>query len=264
MATSGKTGGYVQVAEGRIHYVKHGTGFPILMTHSIGQSWWGFEDILEPLGEDFTCYAMDMLGHGGSDDPLTGISWLDLSGCVLHFMEELNIQKAHIIGVSVGAALAVEIAGSHPEMVDKVVMVGSPVWGPASAAEIIKPPSLVWNEDGTFTPKTPEQLIKRGAFADPSPEVVSKFNELWTRAAKPAYEILVALAWYDITSKLHHVKAPTMVIYGDRDPQRYGQDILKHNLPRSCAVTMEGVGHHPPTEDPVGFVNEVRPFLKGN
>ena len=43
-----------------------------------------------------------------------------------------------------------------------------------------------------------------------------------------------------------------------------GEEILKHNLPRSCTVMMERIGHHPPTEDPVGFVNEVRPFLKGN
>ena len=264
MDTASRAGAHVQVAEGRIHYVKHGTGFPIVMTHSLGQSWWGFEDILEPLGRDFTCYAMDMLGHGGSDDPPTGVSWMDLSGSVVHFMQELSIQKAHIIGVSVGAVLAVAVAGSHPEMVDKVVMVGSPTWGPASAAEIVKLPSLVWNDDGTFTPKTREQLMQRGTFADPSPGVVSKFNELWTRATSSAYEILIALAWYDMTANLHHVKTPTMVLYGDKDPQRYGEDVLKHNLPRSCTVTMEGIGHHPPTEDPVGFVNKVGPFLKGN
>ena len=264
MATTSMTGAHVQVPEGRIHYVKHGTGFPIVMTHSMGQSWWGFEDVLEPLGSNFTCYAMDMLGHGGSDGPPEDFSWMDIAGSVVHFMQELKIQKAHLMGVSVGAALAVEVASSHPEMVDRVVLVGSPVWGPKDAPELTTLPSRMWNENGVFTPKTREQLIEVGSFADPGPETVKKFNELWTNAGSSTYDILVALAWYDMVAKLHHIKAPTMVLYGEKDPLIEGADTLKHNLPSSRMVTMMGLAHHPPTEDPFGFVNHVRPFLKGD
>ena len=264
MATAGKIATHVQVPEGRIHYLKHGTGFPIVMTHSMGQSWWGFEDILEPLGADFTCYAMDMLGHGGSDSPPKDFSWLDISGSVVHFMQALNIQKAHLIGVSVGAALAIEVASSHPEMVDRMVLVGCPVWGPNDAAEVIKLPGLMWDEKGMFTPKSREQLIEAGSFADPSPQVVEKFNELWSHAGRWTHEIIVALAWYDMVSRLQHIKAPTMVLYGEKDSLRDHENALIHNLPDARKVIMMGLAHHPPTEDPEGFVNHVRPFLKGS
>jgi pimeloyl-ACP methyl ester carboxylesterase len=263
MATVSVTQAYVQVPEGRIHYVKHGTGFPIIMTHSMGQSWWGFEDVLGPLGENHTCYAMDMLGHGDSDKPLKDFSWLDMARSVVHFMEALNIQKAHLMGVSVGAALAVEVASSHPELVDRVVLVGCPVWGPAHAAEMIKLPGMMWDENGMYVTKTREQLIEGASFADPSPQVVAKFNELWSHAGRSTYDIFVALAWYDIISRLKHIKAPTMILYGEKDFLRDGEEILRHNIPNSRKVVMAGLGHHPPTEDPDGFLKEALPFLKG-
>ena len=264
MTTTSQIGAYVQVPEGRIHYVKRGSGFPIVMTHSMGQSWWGFEDVLDPLGADFTCYAMDMLGHGGSDKGPKDVSWQEISGSVVHFMQALNIQKAHLVGVSVGAALAVQVASSHPEMVDRMVLVGCPVYRTSNAPERIKLPSFMFDESCTVTPKTREQLIERGSFADPSPEVVAKYNELWTHAGRSAYETTVALAWYDITSRLQHIKAPTMILYGEKDPLRDGEDVLKHNIANARKVIMMGLGHHPTTEDPNAFLKEVQPFLKGN
>ena len=63
------TDGYLSVPEGRIHYVKRGNGYPVVLLHPTGISLWAWHAVLEPLGRRFLCYALDILGHGESDRP---------------------------------------------------------------------------------------------------------------------------------------------------------------------------------------------------
>ena len=55
---------YVPTHEGNYHFVKAGSGFPVVMMHPLGNSTWVWENIMGPLSEHFTCYAFDALGHG--------------------------------------------------------------------------------------------------------------------------------------------------------------------------------------------------------
>ena len=237
----------------------------MLLLHSGGQSSWGFEEVIGPLSKEFSCYALDMLGHGESDKPSSNFTWLDIVGSVEHFMDGLNIGRAHIVGASMGAAIAVELAAACPERVDRLVLVGCPVWSLDGAPERIRVRKAVLDEMGMPRPLTLEQLKERGTFANPRPEWVARINELYAKAGQSYYQTTVALAWYDIISRLHHVKASsTLIIYGEHDPTKDGGEILLHNIISARKVVMPGLAHHPATEDPTAFLAEVTSFLKGN
>ena len=263
MSTIREVGEFVSVPEGRIHFVKQGDGPPVILLHSNGQSIWGFEEIMEPLGREFSCYALDMLGCGESSKPPSNCTWQDVVGSVAHFIEASGIQRAHVVGVSIGAAIGVELAAGYPERVDRLALVGCPVWDVRGARQRIQAIGNDYDDRGMPKPNTAELLKSRGSFADPRPEWVEKLDELYTKAGRSKYEVTVALAWYDLVSRLHHIKAPTLVLYGEVDPLRDGEDMLVHNIPNARKVVMPGLGHHPPTEDPEAFVAEVLPFLKG-
>ncbi len=264
MSTNIGANNFVSVPEGRIHYVKQGSGFPLLLLHSMGQSSWGFETVIEPLSREFTCYGLDMLGHGESGELHDDFSWLDIPRSVAHFMEALNIQNAHIIGVSVGAAQGVELAATYSDRVKKLVLVGCAVLGPNTSQESRARLKAGFDDQGLPKVYTREALIARGSFADPRLEWVEKVNELYAKAGRSMYRIMSALYSYDILSRFHHLKpSSTLVVYGEYDPSLEFLSILVHNIPGARKLVMPGLGHHPPTEDPEAFVKEVLPFLKG-
>ena len=230
----------------------------------MGTSTWAWHTVMDPLGKHFSCYAFDMLGHGKSDKPTTGFSMPDFARSLDHAMQVMNIHRAHIVGNSVGAVLAVELAASYPDRVDKLVLVGCPVWDPRTAAQRIAEGASNYDRDDMPRPRTPEELGPPGTFADPRPEWVEKTNELRAQAGVwGCRRTTECLAWYDVVSRLPLVKASaTLVLNGEHDRLRETDEVLLNNLPNATKQVLPGVGHLPQIEDPEGFVSAVLDFLK--
>jgi pimeloyl-ACP methyl ester carboxylesterase len=102
--------------------------------------------VLPALGEDFTCYAPDMVGFGYSDRPddveYSLQTWADQT---VGFIKAMGIEKAHLIGNSFGGSIALRIATQHPELVDKIVLMGS-MGVPFDITEGL---DTVWGYEGT-------------------------------------------------------------------------------------------------------------------
>ena len=118
----------VPTPEGNIHYVKQGTGYPLVMLHPLGTSTWAWHSVIDSLSQHYTCYAFDMLGHGESDKPKRHFNLPDYASALDHACQVLNIHRAHYVGNSVGAVLATETAASGPARGDKLVLVVGPVF----------------------------------------------------------------------------------------------------------------------------------------
>ena len=169
---------YVPVPEGRIHFEKTGSGPPIVMLHPLGTSTWTWSTVMEPLGQHFTCYAFDMLGHGLSDKPADNFGMPDWATSMDHAMQVLNIHRAHVIGNSVGSVLAMELAASYPDRVDRLVLVGAPVFDPKTAPERLKEGAAGYDDKGMPIPRTLEEIKAAGSlFANPRAEWVDMNND---------------------------------------------------------------------------------------
>ena len=113
----------VSVLGFKLHYLEAGKGAPVVLLHGLGGdgSRWGPN--IEPLAKDFHVFALDQIGFGQSDKPLTtyhsGVFAEFLGG----FMKAIGVPKATLIGQSMGANVALTLAVQHPEMVNRLVLV---------------------------------------------------------------------------------------------------------------------------------------------
>ena len=74
----------VPTPEGEMHYVKQGSGYPLVMLHPLGTSTWAWHSVIDSLSQHYTCYAFDMLGHGESDKPSRHFNIPDYANALDH------------------------------------------------------------------------------------------------------------------------------------------------------------------------------------
>jgi 2-hydroxymuconate-semialdehyde hydrolase len=119
----------VEVMGHTMAYKELGAGFPLILIHGFTYSSQCWEQNMEALAcAGFKVYAVDLFGHGLSDKPRGmdyGHPFHTFAGQVLHFMKRLQIEKAHVLGHSMGGGVSIKLACDHPERVDRLVLIGS-------------------------------------------------------------------------------------------------------------------------------------------
>jgi pyruvate dehydrogenase E2 component (dihydrolipoamide acetyltransferase) len=115
----------VEVGGRTIQYLKMGEGEPVLLLHGFGGdiNIWVFNQ--EALTEGRAVYAIDLPGHGGSQKDVGDGSTDFFVGVVSGFMDELGLDKAHLVGHSMGGAVAGALARSSPEKVSSLTLIAS-------------------------------------------------------------------------------------------------------------------------------------------
>ena len=253
----------VPTPEGELHFVKKGSGFPVVLLHPLGTAVWTWQYVIDALAQNYTCYAFDMLGHGQSDKPRRHFNLPDYANALDHACQVLNIHRAHIVGNSVGAVLATETAASFPDRVDKLTLVGCPVWHAFTAPERLAMTLAQYDESGMPKPRTLAELQEATTFAEPTPEWLDLNNASRAQAGLWVRKLMESLAWYDIMARLPLIRASaTMVLYGEVDRLRDGEELLHNNIRNASLVTLPGIGHIPQVEDPEGFLGALLPFLQ--
>ena len=135
----------------RTNYLQSGSGEQtVVLVHGSGPGVTAYANwrlVLPVLGEDFTCYAPDMVGFGYSDRPEDGEfsvqTWADPT---VGFIKAMGIEKTHLIGNSFGGAIALRIATEHPELIDNIVLMGSM----GVPFDITDGLDTVWGYEGTI------------------------------------------------------------------------------------------------------------------
>ena len=115
----------------QLHYVESGSGFPLILLHGNGEDSSYFEHQLAGFSLDFHAIAPDTRGHGKSPRGSAPFSLEQFAEDLLLFMDAHNIARAHILGFSDGANIALAFALKHPERVEKLILNGGNLqpWG---------------------------------------------------------------------------------------------------------------------------------------
>lgn len=254
---------FVPTPEGRMHFVKRGAGYPLVLLHPLGTSTWAWHAVIDSLSQHFTCYAFDMLGHGESDKPSRHFNIPDYARALDHAAQVLNIHRGHYVGNSVGACLATEMAASYPDRVDKLALVGCPVRSPLTGAQRLQESAGDYDEDGQPNPRTSEDLKMRSTFVDPRQDWVDATNHTRAQAGVWVRKLGETLAYYDVMSRLPLIRASaTLVMYGERDGLIEGEELLYNNIVNASKVVLPRQGHIPQIENPEGFISALLPFLQ--
>jgi pimeloyl-ACP methyl ester carboxylesterase len=253
----------VPTPEGDMHYVKKGIGYPLVMLHPLGTSTWAWSAVIDSLSQHYTCYAFDMLGHGESEKPKRHFNIPDYALALDHACQLLNIHRGHYLGNSVGAILATEMAASFPERLDKLVLVGCPVWDAYTAKQRLQDSAAGYDGEGLPKPRSLQDTKESTTFAQPQQEWVDAMNGTRAQAGVWVRNLMEALAHYDVMSRLPRIQASsTLVMYGEVDRLRDGEELLHNNIVNASKVVLPGLGHIPQIEDPEAFVGALLPFLE--
>lgn len=105
----------------RTRSIEAGTGFPVIMLHGVGGHAEAFARNVVPLGERFNARAIDYYGHGLTEFGSLPFSKNAFVKHLIDFMDAAGIEKAHLIGESLGGWIALWAAIEHPDRVGKVV-----------------------------------------------------------------------------------------------------------------------------------------------
>jgi len=255
----------IDVGGTRVHTLIGGSGPPVLTLHGAGGPR-GWRRWMAALAERYTVYVPAHPGFGTSD----AADWMesvdDLARFYLWFLDAIGLDRAHVLGQSLGGWTAAELATMAPGRVDRLVLV---------AAVGLKPERSD-NEILDVFFHTPEEVLRHTLYA---PESVPEYAEVYGATPTPAAieittrnrEMTARLTWkpYMHNPRLPHflprVTVPTLIVWGREDrivPLECGEQ-YQRLLPNAVLRVLERCGHVPPLEHPEAFTMLVREFLGG-
>jgi pimeloyl-ACP methyl ester carboxylesterase len=260
----------VEVSGLRIGYEQEGTGPPLVLLHGgfgfDSQSW---RRQIDMLSDEYTVVAWDAPGCGRSSDPPPAFRLPDYAHCLAGFIGALGLSRPHVLGLSFGGALALQLFDLHPAVPRTLILAGAYAgWaGSLQPDEVDRRVKRL----AADMQRPPEEWIPSyipGLLTDAAPpEMVEEVKSLMS-AVRPAANLamLQAMAEADLGDVLSRIDVPTLLLYGEQDarsPVHVGR-ALHDGIPESSLVILPGVGHLSSVEGAEQFNREVRSFLENN
>ena len=203
------TTGYAPVNGLKMYYEIHGTGEPVVLLHgafmTVSDDNWSV--LINELAKTRKVIAVEMQGHGRTGDINRDITYENLSDDVAALLDYLKIERADVVGYSLGGGVAMQTAIRHPERVRKVVVMSAVIRRDGWVKEANDFwPSFTWE---LFKGTPMEAEYKR---LSPTPDKFPDFvNHIKAAAMRP----------YDFgAEKFKATKAPMFFIFGDADGVR--------------------------------------------
>ena len=251
----------------RIHYETGGEGPPLLLLQHAGASRLGWSgEFLARLAGDFRLILGDSRGTGRSDKPDEPFTVLDMAGDGV--LDDLGVARAHLLGLSMGGAVAQELVLYAPERVERLVLVSTL----AGWARAEQPPEWVretWASDPALSPMERRRRLlavnySRAFWADHGEQVSKQMAR--ATAGMPLHATVrqgEAISGFDTYDRLPHIPCSTLVVHGTEDvvvPPQNGR-VLARRIPHARFAEVDGAGHIPMTEQPETVARIVRDFL---
>ena len=250
----------------------HGEGPPLILVMGIGydSSLWTLAQV-PALSQKFQVVIFDNRDAGRSSQATSAYTIADMADDTAALMDALDIEKAHVCGLSMGGMIAMEFALRHPVRLDRMILTGTP-GAPARAAFH---PVMTWNwvkaNDKTgeifacqqFTWLFSTSFLRN---SEAVAQTVAMLSSNPNPVGPPAYNRQAqALLRFDVLDRLAGVKAPTLCIVGEQDlltPVHECREVAD-KIPGAKFEVIKGDGssHVVPIERPDDFNGLVTKFL---
>lgn len=254
-----------------IYYEIHGEGFPLILAYGLGGSTKDWAGQIEILSRRYKLILWDPRGHGRSESPSTPEEYsLDISARdLLELLNHLEIQKAYLGGLSMGAGIALRHTIVNPERVAALLLIDS-----QSASEVPVSGDMRAMRERTITLA---ETVGMTAVAD---FLISNNPNLQSQAdAGPAQREQLRIGYLSCNptgyagsvralldppiapERIATVRCPTMVLVGDQDPSKEPAWFTHKLITGSEYVMIKDAGHLSNKDKPVEFNRAVLKFL---
>ncbi|WP_342549689.1 alpha/beta hydrolase [Paenibacillus sp. FSL P2-0089] len=246
---------YIQVHDLEMFYEQMGTGEPVIFLHShYSRSMLAFGSQVLDFQSHYSCYFPDLRGHGRTRCRDLDWSTPRIAEDVAGFMDRMNIERAHLIGYSMGAGVGLYLAVNHPGRIATLTTIGtSGFCEPAGAGEY-EPEQLLANQQQAFI----NQMIERHQEAH---------QGNWQYYLRQTVQDWIR--YPDLTEEqLGSITCPALLISGEHDPFA-GEDRtvkLASLLTDARTLIVQGAGHRPHMlrEQPILVNDTILEFLAQN
>lgn len=275
--TAENTAQRVRTAEWEIHYHEAGSGPPLILVHGSApgtSGWRNFHPNIAPLAAHFRVLALDLPGWGESD-PVSP-SAADHSGAIIRFMDALHIDRAALLGNSMGGMAVLRVAAEQPERVSHLIAsgaagpVGPKVFSPDGMSEGLKAMLEVYRDP------SPERMRTFYDTITHRPGVVSDRAVAERAAIAAAQEdhrrnFLAGFGThgympFSTAEQISAIQAPTLLVHGRDDRVVHVENSLQlcTLIPGARLYLMNECGHCPQLEHAAEFNRIVEQFVSAS
>lgn len=243
-----------------LYYESHGEGKPLVLISGLGYPLWQWHKMVPVLAEHFQVITFDNRGVGQSDKPAGPYTAQMLAQDTVGLLDALGIEKAIIVGHSMGGFIAQAMALDFPQRVEKLILCSTNFGGPHHVP--VTPEAMKVLSDVTSDPLT---RFKNGlvvstapGWADKNPEMIEEWIK-W-RVANPIepapYQAQLAIGLSLLPEaaafedKLQRLDVPTLILFGAHDKvvPPANADLLSKKISGSTVMIFPDAGHFFPIE----------------
>jgi pimeloyl-ACP methyl ester carboxylesterase len=242
------------------YYGLEGQGDPVVLLHGWGTSSQSLAGVAASLRGTFRVLSLDLPGFGWSQAPPEAWGMREYVTHLLGLLDETGIPRAALVGHSFGGRIAVSLAARQPERVSRLALVASPgIRSKRSARYRLT----------VATTKLLSRVLALPCWGAYGERLLSRWRDRVGsrdyRAAGRMRPTLVRVVNEDLAPLLPMVQAPTLLLWGDRDPEvgRQAVEIMAARIPGARLTVFPGAGHFPFQDDPDEFCRRLTGFLQG-
>lgn len=256
----GETLAYLQMGDPK--------GTPVVLIHGYTDSARDWVPMLPYMPKRFRLILVDIRGHGDSSKPECCYDLYDFAYDIKLLLDRLHVRRADVVGHSLGSLIAQRFAEVWPERTNRVVLISSTGGRDPCAAP----------EPGKFDFEAQIRALKEPLRADspfmiawwdsPTPVNAEFIRRQREDSARIPLRVWIAvldegLTMTDLKAQLPRLKAPTLLIWGSKDPIMGPADraSLRAALPHAEVKIFDGLGHNPFWERPRAVADEISRFL---
>jgi pimeloyl-ACP methyl ester carboxylesterase len=264
-----RAAGMIEVDDVRLYHEVWGAGPPVVLIAGLSASLWLWEKQLPELSRHFRTIAFDNRGAGRSGAPQGPYTIGRMADDVAGLLDALGVERAHVLGFSMGGFVAQEFALRYPERVDRLVLAATSAGGPthvAAAPEVMAAflptaePPREWIRNRLHLAYTAEYLRDPGR--------VERMIDLRLEHPQPPHGYrgqLAGAAVFDRSGEVSRIRAPTLILAAEGDPlvPVGNASYLAAQIPGSRLIVYEGLAHQFNVEAHERFNRDIVDFLRG-
>lgn len=262
----------IQTNNIELYYEIHGEGKPLVLISGLGYSNWQWHKMVPLLAEKFKVIIFDNRGVGQSDKPAGPYTAQMLAQDTVGLLDALNIEKAVIVGHSMGGFIAQALALDFPQRVEKLILCSTNFGGPNHVPvtpEAMKVLSDV-SSDALTRFKNGLAVSTAPGWSEKNPAMIEEWIQ-W-RVANPiepvSYQAQLAIGLglmptaAAFEEKLPRLNVPTLILFGAHDKvvPPANADLLSKKIAGSTVVIFPDAGHFFPIEIPEAASRAIKDF----
>ncbi len=233
-----------------VNYIEGGDGFPILLIHGLAGDHTAWLPQIAAFKDKYHVIAMDNPGSGESSPVDAPCTTEELADTMIALMDNLGVNKAHVVGRSLGGLIGQHMMLRAPERIQSMVLAASTPAVDRIGRRILENMRevLEWRDNWADWARHSAHVFVAPAFYNDNPEAIARIEALVGNEArsKVSYVNLNHTALtHDTSDRLGEMNCPTLIMAGRQDPvcSMQGTDELSEGIANSETVIFEKSSH---------------------